>query len=203
MRSLLIILCLLALAAPAVAQAPDDIAAADEPQDAPRLKQLGFVLETGLPNGMMGSVVYRPLGWLRTHLGAGYNLVSVGLQGGATLIPFGWGPSLTLEAGHYFEGDANGLVRMASAGFEDSVLLERVGYDYASAHLGLEFGEETFTFFVHGGMSYVAMDVNNIDVALQDATGSDASGPQLRIDETPSVSAFVPSLKFGFLMYVW
>jgi hypothetical protein len=207
MRSLLTLFCLLALASPALASPPTPAAPdSDDVPDlgVPRLKQLGFELQTGLPDGFTGSVVYRPFGWLRTHLGAGYNLVGLGLQGGGTLIPFGWGPSLTLEGGHYFEGNANGIARsMMGAGFEDSTLLERVGYDYANAHLGLELGKQSFTFFIHGGMSYLVTHINGIDEALQADAGDDSSGPSLHIGRAPTVSAFVPSLKLGFVMYVW
>lgn len=203
MRSLLTLFCLLALASPALASPPTP---APDPEDvpeleAPRLKQLGFALQTGLPDGFAGSAVYRPFGFLRTYLGAGYNLVGLGLQGGATFIPLGWGPSLTLEAGHYFEGNANGIARsMAGAGFASTALLERVGYDYANAHLGLELGKESYTFFIHGGMSYMVTRINGINEALED---SGDGGPSLHVGQAPTVSAFVPSLKLGFVMYVW
>jgi hypothetical protein len=204
MRSVLTLFCLLALASPAMASPP---AAAAESYDVPelqvpRLKQLGFAVQTGLPDGATVSGVYRPLGWLRTQLGLGYNMVGLGLQGGATVIPFGWGPSFTLEAGHYFEGNANGIARsMAGAGFADSSLLERVGYDYANAHLGLELGKGSYTFFLHAGMSYMVTHINGINEALEDSAGGD--GTSFRVGRAPTVSAFVPSLKLGFVMYVW
>jgi hypothetical protein len=210
MRSLTV-LCLLALASPALASPPpasaSDIDAYLDAYDiqqlkAPRPKQLGFALQTGLPDGFSGSAVYRPFGWLRTHLGAGYNMVGLGLQGGATLIPFGWGPSFTLEGGHYFEGDANGIARsMAGAGFASSSLLERVGYDYANAHLGLELGRGSYTFFLHAGMSYMVTHIHGINEALEDS--ADGEGASIRIGRAPTVSAFAPSLKLGFVMYVW
>ena len=63
-------------------------------------------------------------------------MISKGVRAGATLLPFGSGPSATLEAGHYFEGDANGLAQRFAGPTFSSALLERVGYDYANAHLG-------------------------------------------------------------------
>jgi hypothetical protein len=206
MRLLLTLFCLLALASPALASPPTPATGSEDvPElEVPRLKRLGFALQTGLPDGFTGSAVYRPFGWLRTQLGAGYNLVGLGLQGGATLIPFGWGPSLTLEGGHYFEGDANGIARsMAGAGFAETALLDRVGYDYANAHLGLEIGKQSYTFFIHGGMSYVVTRVNGLNEVLDDSAGDAGSGPSLHVGQAPTVSAFVPSLKLGFVMYVW
>jgi hypothetical protein len=205
MRSLSIILCVLALTTPALAAEPKAAPAAEfQEESEPELKQLGLALQTGLPDGFTGSVVYRPMSWLRTHVGAGYNMIGASLQGGLALIPFGWGPSLTLEGGHYFEGNANGLARkMIGSSFEDSAVLERVGYDYANAHLGLELGERTFTFFIHGGMSYISTQINNVDVALQEASDMSADGTELRVAAAPKVRAFVPSLKLGFIVYVW
>lgn len=197
--------CVLALTAPALAQTPKE-APVEEPHEesAPALKHLGLTLQTGLPDGVTGSVVYRPVSWLRTHVGAGYNLIGVSVQGGLALIPFGWGPSLTLEGGHYFDGNANGLARkMAGPTFKDNALLERIGYDYANAHLGLELGERTFTFFIHGGMSYIATQVNGVNAALQDASEAEMSTTELRIGAPPKVQAFVPSMKLGFIVYVW
>jgi len=204
MRSILTVLCLLALASPALASPPAPTADAEEAPElqVPKLKQLGFAVQTGLPDGFTGSGVYRPFGWLRTELGLGYNLVGLGLQGGATVIPFGWGPSFTLEAGHYFEGNANGIARsMAGSGFANSSLLERVGYDYANAHLGFELGKGSYTFFLHAGMSYMVTHINGINEALEGNAGS--GGPSIRVGQAPTVSAFVPSVKLGFVMYVW
>lgn len=197
---------MLALTTPAFASTPNPAPAADEPEveSEPALKHLGLALQTGLPDGATASVVYRPWSWLRTHLGAGYNMISPSVQGGFALIPFGWGPSLTLEAGHYFEGDANGLARkMAGSNFENTALLERIGYDYANGHLGLELGEETFTFFIHGGMSYIGTQVNGINAALQDATQMEMSTTELKIGAAPKIRAFVPSMKLGLIVYVW
>lgn len=198
-------LCVLALTAPALAQTPKGAPAeTSQEESAPALKHLGLTLQTGLPDGMTGSVVYRPWSWLRTQAGAGYNLIGVSVQGGVALIPFGWGPSLSLEGGHYFDGNANSLARkMAGPTFEDNALLERIGYDYANAHLGLELGERSFTFFIHGGMSYISTQVNGIDAALQDATQAEMSTTELHVGAPPKIHAFVPSMKLGFIVYVW
>src|SRR4051794_4166463 len=153
----------LALAADATAErtAPSRV-----PSDA--LPLFGMMADAGLPDGFNGALVIRPRRWLRTHVGGGYNMISSGVRAGATLAPFGWGPSVTLEGGHYFDGNANGIARkIAGSTYEDSRLLERVGYDYANAHLGFEMGYRRVSFYVHGGMSYVRAKVHNFEGAVQ------------------------------------
>ena len=69
------------------------------------------MLDVGFPDGASASAVFRPYSWLRADLGGSYNLVSKGVRGGVSVVPFGMGPSATLEAGHYFDGNANGIAR--------------------------------------------------------------------------------------------
>src|SRR5207247_1926709 len=130
--------------------------------------------------------------------------ISPGVRAGLSLIPFGWGPSATLEAGHYFDGNANNLARkFAGADFKDSALLERVGYDYANAHLGFELGQRRMTFYVHAGMSYVRAKLHNADSVLQAEAGTIlGEGSTVSIKQDPVVRAIVPSAKMGIIFYV-
>src|SRR5450432_1992146 len=83
----------------------------------PTLPVLGIMADAGIPDGFQGSLVLRPAFWLRASLGGGYNMISKGVRGGLSLLPFGRGPSLTVEAGHFFDGDANATARkFAGAG---------------------------------------------------------------------------------------
>jgi hypothetical protein len=163
--------------------------------------------DAGLPDGVNGALVLRPMRWLRGHVGGGYNMISSGVRAGVTLAPFGSGPSLTVEGGHYFDGNANGLGRkLAGASYEDSALLERVGYDYANAHLGLELGYRRVTFYIHAGMSYMRARVHNFDsvVASQaSANGLDPSGTEISIKQDPIVRVVTPSAKLGLIVYLW
>lgn len=193
----------LALAADETAQrtAPAPAAPAD------KLPLFGVMADAGLPDGFNGSLVVRPARWVRAHAGGGYNMISKGVRGGVTLAPFGWGPSLTLEGGHYFEGNANGVVRsIAGSGYEDSALLERVGYDYGNAHLGFEMGYRRVTFYIHGGMSYVRAKVHNFDAVVKDETqmnGVSSSGAEISIKQDPIVRVVAPSAKLGLIVYLW
>jgi hypothetical protein len=162
------------------------------------------MLDAGLPDGANASLVVRPCSWARAHAGGGYNLISAGVRGGLTLVPFGSGLSATVEAGRYFEGDANGLAqRFAGSSFQ-SALLERVGYDYANAHLGLDFGSRSFTFYIHAGMSYVRAKVHNLDSAVgSTATSDGANGStEITVPQDPTVRAWFPSAKLGFVVYL-
>ena len=71
---------------------------------ASKLPAFGVMADVGLPDGVGASLVYRPAKWLRVTGGGTYNMISSGLRAGASLLPFGWGPSLTVEGGHYFDG---------------------------------------------------------------------------------------------------
>jgi hypothetical protein len=171
------------------------------------LPAIGVMVDAGLPDGVNGALIYRPTSWLRTHAGGGYNMISTGVRGGVALIPFGSGPSLTLEAGHYFDGNANGLAKkFAGASYKDNALLERIGYTYANAHLGLEFGSERVTFYIHGGMSYVRATVHNVDTVIQQQandSGLGGSDTTVSVKQDPIIKAWTPSAKLGLIVYLW
>jgi hypothetical protein len=171
------------------------------------LPALGLMLDAGIPDGASISGVYRPFSWLRTELGGSYNMISKGVRGGVSLIPFGMGPSATLEAGHYFDGDANGIARnFAGASFQDKGVLQRIGYDYANAHLGLDFGMRRVVLFVHGGMSYIRANIHNANSAIPSSVSGDASSSgstTVSFNQDPKVRILAPSVKLGLIFYIW
>jgi hypothetical protein len=194
------------------ARAQDVVQSGEAPVAKPVAKPLpvlGLGLDVGVPDGAAVSGVYRPFRWLRAEVGGSYNMISKGVRGGLTLVPFGMGPSATLEAGHYFDGDANGLARkFAGAGFDDNAVLQRIGYDYANAHLGLDFGMRRVVFFIHGGMSYIRANVHNINSELPGGTASaggmgSSGGTTVSFNQDPTVRIFTPSVKLGFIFYIW
>jgi hypothetical protein len=197
----------------AVASSPRGASAAEvtaagvaPPPVAPaRLARFGLMADAGVPDGASASLVYRPMRWLRAQVGGGYNLISPGVRAGVTLIPLGWGPSATLEGGHYFDGNANGMARrIAGSDFKNSALLERVGYDFANAHLGFEIGSRRVTFFVHGGMSYIRGTLHNANTALQaDSGGLVPDGSSVSIKQDPVIKVVAPSAKLGLIVYLW
>jgi hypothetical protein len=166
-----------------------------------RLPAVGLMADVGLPDGIMGSLVVRPIPYLRLYGGAGGNTASPGVRGGLSVLPLGVGPSLNLEVGHYLEGDANGLVRTFVRGlgrFADYV--NRLDYTFANAHLGLDIGRRDFTFFIHGGFTYLRARLK--DVVVPPELASTTGKTSITFHEDPIVKMFTPSVKLGFIFYL-
>jgi hypothetical protein len=187
------------LASSASAEAPLTVEAALKARQAERWPILGAMADVGVPDGAIGSLVVRPWQWLRVYGGGGTNTVSKGWRGGLSLVPFGAGPSLSVEYGHYNDGDANGLVRrLMSSNFAGSPLLEKVGYNYANAHAGLDFGGKHVMFFVHGGVSMVQAQIHNVNDSLRNTTGLTT----VSMAQDPKVKAYGSSLKIGLIIFL-
>jgi hypothetical protein len=181
------------------AEEPQTVASALQARHQERWPVLGVSTDVGLPDGAIASLVVRPWQWFRAYAGGGSNSISKGWRGGFSLVPFGAGPSVSLEYGQYGEGDANGLVRrMVSGSFKGSALLDRVGYDYANAQAGLDFGGKNVLFFVHGGVSMVWAQVHN----LNEATSNSNSSTTVSVSQDPKVKAFGSSLKVGLIVFM-
>jgi len=171
------------------------------------LPWLGLMVDAGIPDGAQGSLVLRPWKALRFSVGGGYNMISKGVRAGVSVLPFGRGPSLSVEAGHFFDGDGNAAARKYMSSFEDVAFLQRVGYDYANAHLGLDFGYKRATFFIHGGMSYLrgtVKDINQYPFSPDpQINGTNSSGLEIKFKGDPTVVAIGPSFKIGLIVYLW
>jgi hypothetical protein len=129
--------------------------------------------------------------------------MSSGYRGGLAVLPLGAGPSFSLEAGHYHEGDANTFVRrFVGANAALTPLFHRLGYDYANAQLGLELGRHSLQFYVHGGFSYVRAVLHDVQQALDTAGVTNPSAATtVRLTQDPIVQAWVPSVKVGVVVY--
>jgi hypothetical protein len=168
-----------------------------------RLRALGVTLDAGFPDGVIAGAAYRPFSWLRLQAGAGTNSVSPGIRAGVVLVPFGSGPSLTLEAGHYFEGDANGIAsKVAGSSYESNRVAQHVGYQFLNAHAGLELGQQRFTFFMHGGVSYLHARLHDLNDVLGGQANTVQGATTLSVNGDAVITALVPSLKLGFLVYL-
>jgi hypothetical protein len=194
------------------AGAGGDVVATPEPATAPAsdsLPWLGLMADAGVPDGVQGSLVLRPMKWLRTSVGGGYNMISKGVRAGVSILPFGRGPSATLEAGRFFEGNANTAGSKYIAGYSDanplSPALDRIGYDYANAHLGLDFGYKRVTFYIHGGMTYMRGKVHNLGSLFNKnpaINGTDENGLSVTVSDV-SYTVIAPSAKLGLIVYLW
>jgi len=158
---------------------------------------LGVALELGVPDVLGVSLAVSPWYWLRLQAGVITNLLAPGVRGSLTLVPFNFGisPSLTVEGGHMFDGDANKITRRYF-GIESAVL-ERIGYSYTSAHLGLEFGDPNgFSFYLRAGITYAVAKVHNLQQVLQEETADSSI-----TFKDPTFSYLGPSAKLGFILF--
>jgi len=157
------------------------------------------MLDAGVPDGATASIVYRPWSFLRLAAGGGTNLISPGFRTGLSLVLPG-GITGSVEYGHYFQGDANGIWRSIS-GHPDAEVpaLRQVGYDYANFHLGLEFGPSWLTFYFHGGMSYLTGQVKELGPTLTTAASSE--GTTVTFASDPTISVWTVSARLGFIVY--
>jgi len=163
--------------------------------------RIGAMADVGLPDGATVSIVYRPTRWLRAHAGLSHNLISLGERAGVTLTPGWWAsPTLSLEVGQFAEGNANPLARAVSGDATvQSAVLDRVGYRYANAHLGVELGRRWFTFYLHAGVSRIAGTVHNLDAETM-STSSGTTSVSFSAD--PSVQVWTVSARVGFVVYL-
>ncbi|NVI96785.1 hypothetical protein HV824_01415 [Myxococcus sp. AM009] len=173
-------------------------ALAQEGSDTPH--RFGLMLDAGAPHGVGLSAVLRPLPWLRLQAGPTTNTLSFGLRGGLSILPMQTflAPSFNVEAGHYFGSDYNEVVDWLGASpSRASEAIRDVTYNYVTGSVGLEVGAASrFNFFLHLGLSYVDMGVDDASALLQDATDDpDVTARNL------SVRATMPSVKLGFILY--
>jgi hypothetical protein len=138
----------------------------------------------------------------RVHAGLGYNGISPGLRLGGDFIPFGWGPSLGLSYGHYFDGDANGFVGMFAGSANDNTkeILKSVGYDYMNFRLGMEFGGDRFTFFFRGGLCWMRTAIHHLDTLLDQNDPN--SNMTITIKKDPVLNVWAPTLQLGFIVQI-
>ena len=116
--------------------------------------KVGVMADVGLPDGGTVSAVVQPIRPLRFRAGVGHNGIAPGIRGGVTLVPLPTSvtPTLTADVGAYREGDARPLARMLSGDeMLDTPGLDRIGYRYAAARVGLEIGRDRFTMYLHAG----------------------------------------------------
>jgi hypothetical protein len=161
--------------------------------------RFGVMADVGVPDGANASIVVRPIRMLRVHAGGGHNYISAGIRGGVSLVPFStwFTPTLNFDYGHYFDGNANPLARMVSGDSSLQVsVLDHVAYDYANAHVGLEFGRTRATFYIHAGMSRITGAVRGLNEMAGD------SGATITFTQDPRVELWAPSARVGLVVYI-
>lgn len=162
---------------------------------------VGVMFDAGVPDGLTGSVVYRPLRLLNVHGGLGTNLISVGVRAGASLyvLPTLVSPTINVEVGHYFAGDANATAnRLGLTEDADSPILREVGYDYANLHLGLDVGRDRMSFYLHAGFSALRGKLHNLDELVAENASDDLT---VSIGGDATASIVAPSARIGFVYF--
>lgn len=181
-----------------VADAGQSLPSDDDGAAKPRM--FGAMFDIGVPDFTTLSFVYRPIDLARVHAGISYNGVSPGLRIGGEFLPLGWGPSLGVAYGHYFEGDANGVAGMfGSIDGNSSKLLENVGYDYFALRAGMEFGGDRFTFFARGGVSWLRMTIHELDAIIEPDPESNTT---IEVKQDPVLNAFTPTIQLGMIVQI-
>ena len=169
-----------------------------------RLNRFGIALDAGVPDFAAATLLYRP--WKYVRLGGAllYDYVGYGVRGGVTILPyFAIAPSLTVEAGHYFETNAAAKLEQRGIAIDASVrpVLERFGYTFANAQVGLEIGHPNwFVFYVRAGITrlwYTARGASDAAQAQVDA----GSTTRVTIAD-PSLRAQFPEAKVGLLFFI-
>lgn len=166
--------------------------------------RLGVAAAVGVPDGATASLVVAPHQVLRLGAGVAHNGISTGVQGQLSLVPLAtWlHPTVTLGAGRFPAGDATPLVRRLSGDATlSSPLLEHVGYDYATLHLGLELGRRWLSLTVHAGATVVRGPVRGLDAELASRAG-DPSAAQLTLTSDPRATLWTASARIGLLVYL-
>jgi hypothetical protein len=156
-------------------------------------RHFGLLVDGGVPGGAGLAGMFRPWRFLRVEGGLNWNYLSLGLRGGVTVIPFEWGvtPTLHLEGGHFFPGNASRFTGSAGA----KILLGRVPEDYLSASVGLEFGsQQRFVFFLRMGLCWIRSTAQNVKQAIQaqaPSAGVKSAGDMPLLLQVPTVSVGV------------
>jgi hypothetical protein len=168
--------------------------------------RFGVGLDVGAPTGAGLVGIFRPWKCLRVNAGLAYDVIGFGVRGGLSFVPWHWAvsPSLNLDFGHFFSGDASMFVSNPTP--TQKSLLNQLTFDYVSPQLGLEFGSQRrFAFYVRGGLTYVG----DLSLAGKDVTAEaqrqiqDQNGDGQFVSAGDlSIRALVPSFSIGFNLFL-
>lgn len=183
-------------AAGSVLEPIDELSLFEEPPR--RLRKLGLMFDLGTMGGGMMSMVYRPVQWLRVFGGAGTNGAAPGVRMGAVVSPWqdtGW--SFSVDGGHFFPGDVNGLfAAFAGSDYDDSHLLEHFDYDFVTLQLGWEIERGDLLFFARGGVGLLWTQLPSDDLGRISNLSSFVD------PDDGSIQALLPSLSLGIIGFL-
>jgi hypothetical protein len=180
----------------AAAAATPTIAAARPATPRAPHRTLGIGLDVGMPDGANLGLVLSPASWLRLGAAVGTNSASFGYRGGLALVPVGWGPSLSLEAGHCNLAAPTDLIRyFFSVPTWVKPYVQKLGYTYFNAHLGFDLVLGSTTLYLHGGYTYLMGTVRATQSVVVDKT----SNTKVTLGQDGEVRAHTLSAKLGLI----
>jgi hypothetical protein len=171
----------------------------DDARGRRKLPLLGLGIDLGV-SGLLPDagllLALRPYRWAHGQLGPGYNGIALGIRGGVTLIsPIAFPLSVTLEGGHYFEGDANRVVHWFNSETKSVASLRHFSYDYLNLLGGLVIEGRRFSFYFRGGVTWMRSTVTNLGQSVNEAAQLDLQAADLKIHYRG------PSAKLGLIVF--
>jgi hypothetical protein len=171
----------------------------DDAGERRKLPLLGLGIDLGVSGVLPDAgllLALRPYRWAHGQLGPGYNGIALGIRGGVTLIsPIAFPLSVTLEGGHYFEGDANRVVHWFNSETKSVASLRHFSYDYLNLLGGLVIEGRRFSFYVRGGVTWMRSTVANLGQSVNEAAQVDLQAADLKIHYRG------PSAKLGLIVF--
>ena len=165
--------------------------------------RFGMGLDVGAPAGAGLVGIFRPWKCLRANAGLAYDVVGFGIRGGLSFVPWHWAvsPSLNLDFGHFFSGDASMFVSNPTP--TQKSLLKQATFDFISPQIGLEFGSQRrFAFYVRGGVTYIGnMSFAAKDV-VQEFNEQTDDGDPWGGEGNLAFRALSPSFSLGFNLFL-
>jgi hypothetical protein len=161
---------------------------------------IGVGLDLGvsgpLPDlGVMAA--YEPFRFVRVAAGLDHNILGLGVKGSVTAInPYVVPVSLTTEFGHFFESDANWVIKKFNKDQkEDIASLKKVTYDYVNLLLGFEAGSRLVRFYIRGGTSWATATASDFQATLK------MSNINISRASDPKISYQGPVFKLGLFFF--
>ena len=159
-------------------------------------RYFGLATDAGMPDGLNLGLVLAPADWMRLGASIGTNSASLDYRGGLSLVPMGWGPSFSLEAGHCNTAPTTSVIRaFFTVPNWVKPYVQQLGYTYFNAHVGFDYRVGGFTLFVHGGATYLMGTVRSPDPIVVDKSTSTS----VKIAQDGNVTAYTLSAKAGLI----
>jgi hypothetical protein len=163
---------------------------------------IGYSFGIGFPEFGTGSVIVRPLRWLRVGAGVTWNYAGYGVRGEVTFAPLRWyvSPTLNLAVGRYLKMDGT---KAGSVPTEIQGLVSKVGYQYVDATLGLELGNQRHGMLVlQVGVTRLSLDAPG--TATFDATASGGGSTTTTTIEATGlkVKGYAPAASLSWIIFL-